>query len=241
MIRKLNLVLFFLVIPIVCYSDAGIIGIVGIGISDGVVYENFTGYTEVDPSDDITIDSSTQVSWAALDTRSSDSYIYIDKTVDHFNGDLVHQFEVTTTSGSASYYQMTVWMISTDVNNSDDITDGLYLQINGSAVYRWQLSVVENLSESDTNYSGSNEAVEGTKYYITMTLDWDGGANSTGQIQAEIRTISHVNETGKVTITSDRSVGEQNTYRYLYGLSSYNTGDSGHTHTGSVENLNINE
>ncbi len=68
--------------------------------------EDFTGYTEVDPNNKITI-TSTKVDIANIDV-SDVAYVYSDKTAGHFDGDFEFLFEQyqdsATTNGLAGFF-----------------------------------------------------------------------------------------------------------------------------------------
>lgn len=205
-----------------------------------MAYEDFTTYTEVDPGNDITVDSSTKVSWVDLQARDITAHLYKDKGIDYFSGDFTHKFEVQF-SNVANITQMAFWALANSVGDIEDwksanedahmfnIYDDtenldLYILENGATVYdRW----------------AAPGPLASTTYFIEIVRDDDGGANNTGRLTAYIRTGSHTG-TLQDTLVVDCSAGEQNDFRYLYAVQTRDTANPGGV-DGFTQNLDIGE
>lgn len=209
-----------------------------------MAYEDFTTYTEFDEGSDVTVDSAAKVSWVLFRPRYSTYYLYKDKGVNHFSGDFNHKVECYF---SVMYYDWPFyahWMIANIVGDMKDVADAagdahvlrVYDPKTGSKYF--QLVIIENgVATADT----SIEVSLSTLYFVEIVRDDDGGANNTGRLTAYIRTGSH---TGVLidTLVVDSSVGEQNDFRYIYALASYDTSSNYSTWaTGYTQNLDIGE
>ena len=76
-------------------------------------YEDFTGYTEVDPGGHI---AKTANHVDFQDYRTEDAYLYKDKGAGHF-ADFTHKIDVKSVSG-ALWHQAHVWLLSNDVDDA---------------------------------------------------------------------------------------------------------------------------
>lgn len=203
-----------------------------------MAYEDFTTYDETDEGDNVTVIAS-KVSWVSL-TRGESSYVSKSKGSNHFSGDFTHQF-VCNFSDRFSYALVGAWALANVQNDLKGIVDssgdGLFFGQESSALV-FKLYTVENGS---LNGDISITFTASTDYYVTIVRDDDGGANSTGQITATIRTGSHVGSVFDI-LTVDCGVGEQNDFEYIYGLQGYDSGSGGAgSISGYTENLDLNE
>ena len=187
------------------------------------VPEDFTTYTEVDGGNDITIDSATMVSWGNLNTRSHHtSYVYKDKGIDHFSGDLTHEFWIRFGDPGAEQ-QGTFWMLANMVGDRYSVVaanEDAHALFSYHTDGRLCLQIIENGSKVEDWWLGASNLVD---YYIRIIRDDDGGVNNAGRLTAYIRTGSHSGVL-QDTLVVDSSVGEQNDFRYLYAVASYNDG-----------------
>lgn len=204
--------------------------------------QNFTSYTEVDANNFVTVAENT-VSWAALQSRDRTVYVEKDFGADHFSGDFTHTFKCVLTSSSGTTPYVAVWGLANSTNNFQGIDDGGgdYLAVLHVTSTLLQLRKCEN----GTVGIATNITVEaGITYFVTISRDDDGGAASTGQLSLHVGTGNYYGQAGYSEVaarTLDMGAGEQNDFRYLYALSTFNTGDSNRLMTGSVSDLNINE
>ena len=203
-------------------------------------YEDFTTYTEVDAGNNITV-ATNKISWTALD-RNEESYVYADKGVDHFDGDFSHKFEIYRENASG-YPVIYYWGIANAVddllgidNAGGDFQAFLFEASEGGGG-TITLRICENGSTTSDSWTA---ALDTTVYYVTVERDDDGGANGTGQLTAEIRTGSHTG-TLQDTLTVDCGSGEQNDFRYIYGVSAHNSGHSDRCSDGYTANLDLQE
>ena len=201
-------------------------------------YENFTTYTEVDPGNDITVDSATKVSWVDFRTRVDTAYLYKDKGLNHFNGDFNHKFEIQDVAGYRSLGCH--WALTKSVKDYEAIVvaneDGLFF-FNYNDSYNLYLRIVENGSLLSDVWAGN---LASTTYFIEIVRDDDGGANNTGRLTAYIRTGSHTGVL-KDTLVIDSSAGEQNDFQYVFAVTSADNNDNLNTSDGYTENLDIGE
>jgi len=203
--------------------------------------ENYNNYTEVDPGDDITVATNT-LSITQLDTRNTDSYVYDDKGIGHFSGDFEHRFELDR--GSSSDIAWTsIWTLSNSVDDIKGLADAgedfvtLTLYDYGSDL---TLRIYENGSEVDSDIY--EPVIQGTRYYITIGRDDDGGANNTGQYTCYLCTGNYYGESGSstvATLTADCSAGEQNDFRYIFQVNTFNTGTANKMFNGDPGLLNL--
>lgn len=200
-----------------------------------MAYEDFTTYDETDEGDNVTV-AQNKVSWEDL-ARDETSHVSSDKGVNHFGGDFEHLFECQY-SGANGWEIHSYWAIANVQQNMKEIDDaGGDYQAFTNANEEFKLKVIENGGTSDDTWA---DPVSGTTYYITLARDDDGGANNTGQLTAEIRITSHSGEL-KATLTVDCAAGEQNDFRYVFGLMSYDDGEGSAWADGYTENLDLQE
>lgn len=206
------------------------------------IYEDFTSYTEVDEGNDVTVDSATKVSWAALYSRAETAYLYKDKGAAHFDGDFTHKFE-TYTSELKNTSLNVHWMLANIIGDSASVIvgneDALQLfvysaQFNG--ISGFYLRIYEGGTPITDIWAGGSLSV---LYFIEIVRDDDGGANNTGRITAYIRTGSHSGAL-QDTLVVDCSVGEQNDFRYMYGMATQDDG-AGVVSGGYTQNLDVGE
>lgn len=208
-----------------------------------MAYENFTTYTEFDEDSDITVDSATKVSWDTFNSRRSEAYLYKDKGVNHFSGDFIHKFEAYF-SRADEFCQAAFWMISNTAGDFQSLLesggDGV-LFAHQNDTENLDIYLVENGAVPTQDSWASPGPQLSTLYFIEIVRDDDGGANNTGRYTVYIRTGSHAGAL-QDTLTIDCSAGEQNDFRYIFGMagrhdSSINNGTS----TGYTQNLDIGE
>jgi len=205
-----------------------------------MAYENFSSYTEVDEGTNVTV-ATNKVSWVDLD-RDETSYLYKDKGANYFDGDFTHQFECQCSGRDAGNPLFAYWVLANDIGNLKTLVDAAvdyiefhyrYDDTNGNLFH---LYVVQG--GVGITYDTYDGPTDNTTYYITIERDDDGGANGTGQIKAYIRTGSH-SGTLVDTLSADCAAGEQNDYRYIYALCSYDTASAGEDASGYTERLDL--
>lgn len=208
-----------------------------------MAYEDFTTYTEFDESAKITVDSAVKVSWVALETKYYTGYLYKDKGAAYFSGDFTHKFEIQFSS-MGDYAHLNYWMLSNVIGDyiaayvADEDFYTLFSYDDTESIY---LRIVEGgVVQGDDAWATPGPQAS-TIYFIEIVRDDDGGANNTGRLTAYIRTGSH---TGVLqdTLVADCSVGEQNDFRYVYGMATTDGNNVAHgLATGYTQNLDIGE
>ncbi len=182
--KKTFLFLLFILSVINSTSWGGSVpfpGPVAVAADGGPTYENFSTYTET-PSLATLTESATRITWATYLSRGDHSYVYVDKGANHFNGNFVHQFEVYI-SDFTNNPVVGVWGVSSDLTDCNSWTgDGIAL------VFAYDDNQI-NLRITEAGTPGTTGTGAGawslnTLYFVTVTLDWDGGTNSTGLVTA---------------------------------------------------------
>lgn len=169
-----------------------------------MAYENFIEFTEVDPDDELTVDSDTvHIINQNLD---ADSRVYKDYGVDHFNGDVTHKFELLVTDIYATLGTTGtgLWALSNTPNGelafaNDDAL--LRILLWNSGTFKLQIRLHDG-SKQDNSATLSKDI----RYYLTVTR--------VGSVYSVvIRTGSH---TGTVVDTISINAGAVKSFRYLY-------------------------
>lgn len=205
-----------------------------------MVYEDFTSYTEFDEDGDVTVDSATKVSWDTFNSRKAEAYLYKDKGVDYFNGDFTHKFEAYF-SRADEFCNAIFWMVSNTTGDLqslfDAVGDGaLFFQYDDSE--NLYIRVVENGGVTDDGWMAPGPQLS-TLYFVEVVRDDNGGANNTGRYTTYIRTGSHSGVL-QDTLVVDSSVGEQNDFRYIFGMAGrHDSSLSDGISTGYTQNLDI--
>jgi len=202
-------------------------------------------YTEVDTTGRLTVADSS-ITFDDIQ-NDEDSWVYKDFGADYFSGDFTvrFQWELTFQNSNgrlvlASFLNETGGTRSVIDDPDDEDDDGLYLYIrlSGGITRNFRIATIEDGSSSEQ--TGASEYAEDTTFYVTLTRDDDGGANSTGQVTAYLCTTAYctsgVNLVTSVSI--DCSTGEQNDFRYFYAIDSYNAGED-FSHDGTISDHEI--
>lgn len=226
MIKRLSLILCLLLLPVAAWAAT----------------EDFSTYTEVDPESKITVTSS-RITFVDL-TRDASAYVYADKGASHFNGNFTHDFEFQYNGGVLDYGWAGLWGMS---NYVEDHTAGLtaghqsmhvsiYNNTGTREVYLAEFNATTeyygNLTftiSADTTYYARVKRIDTAGTYGILYLNlYADAANRTAQ----------TNTLGE----SNVSLHVQTDFRYLYGLSSFDTDVATNIRiSGYIENLNINE
>jgi hypothetical protein len=201
-----------------------------------VAIENFTGYTEVDPSSSITKDSNT-IDWTAI-TRNEAAYVYSDKGAAHFDGDFEWQFEWEATSSSATGAFVCVGNLTNAVSTIRAIYSA-----SGSCFYcrDWRAASVNEIGPVEMD--GGSVYVDiyynpttGTRYYIT--LDRDESIGTYGQLRMRIYT-----DASRTTLVNTQTIALHTSKKDFRNVMPVSTWDDGvtDTKTGYIENLDLQE
>lgn len=202
--------------------------------------EDFTTYTEVDPDGDITVVSN-EVSCDDLQARSVDAYVYKDKGVGHFSGDFEHRFKIKK-GNRVNTPLLCFWGMANIIDDFEDwiSSGGDAYALHTRIAANLHLDMIENGVLFD---DGSTLFEDGVWHYIRVARDDDGGVNGTGQLKAYIATNDYDDNGGTLedTLVLDCGVGEQNDFRYVYAMATYNDGVPNYTIDGRIANLNLEE
>jgi hypothetical protein len=201
-----------------------------------MAYEDFTTYTEVDSGDDIDVTAS-RITFTTI-TENAVSWVVKDKEANHFSTDFSHLVEVKSTAevNGVLAICMLANMIGTVQDIADASEDSVFLFLNwGTADFRLLICNAGSFVALDDSLTINLN----TQYYITSTVDIDGGTNGTGRWTIYIRMDSH---TGTLfdTITGDMPAGWTWDFQYLHAISSRDD-TPGDTVSGYIENLDLQE
>jgi hypothetical protein len=196
-------------------------------------YQDFTGYTKVDPNSEFTV-TSTKVSADPFHYGKGQSYVYKDFGAGHFtNYDHLFEVAVTDHSGTGNGYGHPVWMLQNVVCDeyymvlAGEDAHGLYAQEWGASSIYFGLREYVNGSP-DADYSAN--IAEGTLYYIEMERE-------DTSLTCYIRTGSHE---GSLFDTLYVTVDSQS-FRYLFVMQSSDYFGDSDWMSDYVQNLDIQE
>lgn len=195
-------------------------------------------WTEVDPGNDITVTASRITATAVL-SRQDTFYVNRDIGVNYFDGDFTHKFEIEFSSVGVNGV-VTFWMLANSVNDVKGVIDAnedcISLEV-WDDTENIRLRIVENGSSREDTWAQPGPLAS-TTYYITVVRDDGGGVNNTGRVTAYIRTGSHAGAL-QDTLTLDSAAGEQNDFRYIYGMVGYDDNNNGNTSNAFTQNLDF--
>lgn len=189
-------------------------------------YEDFTTYTEVDPTTELTV-TTNNIAFADIG-RNDRCYVWDDKGASHF-GNFVHLLEVNVSeavSGAVGY----VWAIS-ELNTSviSSSTFALAVSLN-PGVTGTPRFFIQQFGGGSPGFGNLVSLTLNTHYYVTV--------NRTGTtLNATFRTGSH---SGTVQGSSQRTCNSSS-LQYIYGFSSNGGSDSAKQISGNVGYLDLQE
>lgn len=196
--------------------------------------ENFTTYTEVDPNSHITVTSAARIDFAGL-AKNEDAWCSSDKGVGHFASDFEHLAEIQMTSsagtdGTAGF--ITLSNILDDIQGIKTASgDALYCrwEEGGATLYVWE-------DIAGTSYFSSYVGSYATPYYIKFKRDEAVGTYGTLYLYI-------YSDSARTNLLATRSIAlhEKEDFRYLFAGHSRNMALSGHTTTGYIKDLDLQE
>lgn len=194
--------------------------------------EDFTTYTEVDPGSQVAI-TSTRITFTDL-AQNLDTYVYKDKGVNFFSGDLEHFLVVkgTVVSGGQDY----VWALTNVINDWTGIADANESAL-GIEIFdqSGNINFIIRELDSGTEYnSGALALTSGTVYYLKVVRDEAVGTYGTIYLYV-YSDSARTNLLGSKSITLHTSKKD---YRYLFGTLINNRGTDSRI-SGYVENLAV--
>jgi len=196
---------------------------------EDVVFD-YTTFTEVDPNSRYTVGVAS-IAFAAL-PRNESSYIYKDMGVNYYSGNFKFDFDyIATAYGSAGHAEP--WALANAVNNVYTLrTSGeSLLQCSAyifSGAIRFEVyEIIGTVVRSSGNYQGTWNS----QYYLTVERDESIGTY--GRLYLRV-----YSDAARTTLLSEvyLDLTAKLDFRYLYGISSINTGETDWL-TGSVSNL----
>ncbi len=206
-------------------------------------FENFNEYTEVDQGADVTIESSTKVSWANLRSRYDTAYLYKDFGSGFFNKDSTHKFEMSF-SNMQNTARAVHYMLSNYLGDEKALRNA-----GGDAI------IVISYDDTETVYAGYIEdgasnidtwlapgPQPSTNYYVTVERVYIGGPSGTGMLRVFICTGNYYGEAGsslEEMLYVYASPGQQNVYQYAYALATYDDNNNTNTNDGYTQNLDL--
>jgi len=198
-------------------------------------YEDFTTYTEVDPTGlGSTVGhiryTSNHVDFQ--DYRTEDAYLYKDKTAGHFTDftHLVDSKRVSFVGNPQGYF----WMLTNDIDDGNGLNTaaktflGAYFYCSGSGANRY-LVIAENYAGSEYNQFYSYTL--GTQYYLTIQK---AGTALTMKI------YNNAARTGLLATLSLTLHGNWN-FRYIFAANTWNTGTANYYGDMDIDNLDLQE
>lgn len=185
--------------------------------------EDFTGFTEVDPGADITVNSASLITLSNLDNANTDSYVYTDKgagAIANFTGQIDHN----PSSASNFKFGTAIFGVSNSVNDMGGWTDSAALahrnaNVGGEWVFRIYKDGATVVDTSGVVTGHAARYFDITRSGTTFTVD---GYTDSG------RTTLDETITGTIASSS---------FRYLYAVATENTSTSGRLFSATIENM----
>ncbi len=210
--------------------DINTTNVLNTSIAQGAV-EDFSGYTEADPSEDIT-KTSTRITFTNL-PRNQESWVVKDYTAGFFDGDFEHLLTVRITASHSSG-QGFIWALANEIGSWSTLTSGTKRR-QGIDFFRGYLLYLREGVEGGSEYtSGSYNAAINNIYYLKIKRVEAIGTYGT--------TYNYTyDDSGRTNLIDTRTLTlhEKSDFRYVYGLMTLN--DSTPTQSGYVENLDLQE
>jgi len=216
--------------------DLSVLGTAGRVLEIDDPTEDFTAYTEVDPSSHISKTSAT-ITFSGV-TKDEEAYVYYDHGANHFDGDFEHLIDVAITgASSATSSAVFCWSLQNVVdemwtlgqNSGDILCAFLYYT---SSEYRIYLREVDGGDITQDYYVCSVSTV----YYMKIKRDEDVGTY--GTLYCYIYDDS--DRTNLVDTLSVELNTSKKDFRYGFALNTTDSGD-GSTMSGTVSNLDLQE
>ena len=187
--------------------------------------DDYTTFTEVDPNNKITINSSTQITTAA--DKIPAAYLYKDYGVGVFKGDLEHYLTAKTISNSAYNAWNVCWSLSNEIGAHLEVQEGIGVSVLPYSVDTKPNFCVFKIVGGVRTYSTKFQANHGVYYYLTVIRN---GSTVTCNFYSD---SNRTNLLGTRSITSAPTTN----YRYIYAFQNQGVGATGFTFTMSTYNL----
>ena len=186
-----------------------------------------TGWTEVDPNSHIAF-TNNRLDFAGL-TRGEDAYVY--QANANINGDITieYTFKTTVISQAGLVIYGIIGDMVDDFNNLDNGLRTYSSYRSGADEYYG--SILKRIADTATNGAAINYVVD-TQYWVTSTIDRSG--NGITKVYSDSARTSQVGSDSTLDISD---VGA--TLDNVMLISSFNTGDSGYTATGWIDDFRV--
>lgn len=227
--------------PAIWRPSLDVITGIGVAVIPPDPLQDFTTYTEVDPSG--TIERTPSTITVANFKRTEDARVCDDKGVDHFDGDFEHLLDCEATSRSGDWGSFAVWALT---NTADDLQ--AILDASGSffsSTFLWrptQPRLEIDLLESDAGTLYQDIWLSpsiGTQYWKKIKRDEVVG--SFGQIQNFIYDDGPNRTNLVVTLSISLHTSKKN-FRYYNGVNSWNnSADTSRLISGYSQNHDLQE
>jgi hypothetical protein len=186
----------------------------GTGAGIGV-QEDFTTWTESDPSNLITVTNSSLV--CQLHNQLHNTYAYKDFGADYFGWSFITNFEVTITAASLEYGWASFMSFANSVGDMQDVPEQTYggFYRSGQASHKYYIYFTNNATVID-----NLEVSPGTPYYCTITRSGSNG---------QIWTLDVYTDSGRTNLYGSIQTTDGNTakFRYCMAVQSDSDGSAG--------------
>lgn len=185
-----------------------------------MAFQDFTTYTETDPTSKITV-TSTKIDVAAI-PEEDDAFVVKDFGASHFT-DFDHDFEVYIDSATTNGIHAIVWGVS-------NAADMVSTDANAKLFVRAYDDTTPELAVGDQNNQVSVTVSNNTLYYCTVVRS------------GTTLTLSVYSDSGRTSLVGSNNLTVVSTaFRYLYGFANYGNAVGAFTWTGYSQNFDINE
>ena len=201
-----------------------------------MIVEDLLTYTEQDTGNNYTVTSS-KVGVVGLPKNIS-SHLQDDKGVNHFAGDVSHDFELYFDSASTTpQAYIDLWMLANAVDDHYNLRTAsefyLSVALYSPAAGTYRVYIREGIGGSDVDDFGDISA--DTLYYATVDRDESIGTNG----QFRLRLYSDALRT-TIVLTLTLALTAKRDFRHFYAANSFNIG-AADTFTGYGQNYDLQE
>ena len=200
------------------------------------VAEDYTTYTEVDPSSWMT-KTATVVTFN-MPGKNVNCYLYKDKGAAYFDGSFSARMDMRITSGVHDWGTGHPFVVANVLNNVYGIEaadqSALVVEVlDGSAGWNWIMVLREHYGGSVYS-SSSYSFAQNTYYYLEFERDESVGTHGTIYLRI-------YSDSARTTLLDTLSVTlhAKVDFRYLYWMNNYNNGDATSVLNGTFENLSL--
>lgn len=189
--------------------------------------ENLSSYTKVDPNGRFAVSASKNIFTGLL--RNEAAYLYKDFGTAYFNASFIHEFELFYDSYDVGSYSGT-WQLANYVGDLSGFSSSYTLFV---GVASGDFILEERKNGSRVNYDNWTATAD-TLYYLRVK--YNSAVGTYGTIYWYI-----YSDSGRTNLlySSNWTLSEAVSFRYLYATASYNSGGTAQN-TGYIQNLYLN-